>query len=215
MVGSPMETVNLGSGNDTVTVNAVTVGATIGNGTGRNTLQVTGGGTVAMGSNITDIATALLAPASTPYAFTANSIGGLVVNDTSTTADTLQAGGPNQTLTGGAAGKLTMIGAAAGGDLFKDMTALLNQDTVAGFTAPGDAIDFTDLKDIAGVIRSFTENNAGTAGILKVSDGTHSASVALLGQYMASAFVATQDTSGLGTIVSYEPQHQPVIAPPH
>jgi hypothetical protein len=147
--------------------------------------------------------------------FTANGIAGLVVDDASTTADTLQAGGPDQTLTGGASGKLTMIGATAGGDLFQDPTALLNGDIVAGFAAPGGKIDFTDLKDLSGVIQSFTENGAGTAGTLKVSDGTHSASLTLLGQFMASAFVPTQDSSGLGTIITYEPQQQTGIAPPH
>ena len=39
-VGGPTETVNLGSGNDTINVSA----ATIGNGAGHNTLDVTGGG---------------------------------------------------------------------------------------------------------------------------------------------------------------------------
>jgi len=107
-VGSPAETVNLGSGNDTIMVTASTIGAMIGNGTGQNTLNPSGGGTMAMGSNISDIAKVLLTPASTPYVFTANGIAGLVVDDASTTADTLQAGGPHQTLTGGASGKLIL-----------------------------------------------------------------------------------------------------------
>jgi hypothetical protein len=107
------------------------------------------------------------------------------------------------------------IGATAGGDLFQDQTALLNGDTVAGFAAPGDAIDFTDLKDGPGVIQSFMENGAGTAGTLKVSDGTHSASIMLLGQFMASAFVPTQDGIGLGTIITYQPEQQHPLAAPH
>jgi Ca2+-binding RTX toxin-like protein len=43
-VGDPRETVNLGAGNDTILVTSATIGATIGNGTGTNTLEVTGGG---------------------------------------------------------------------------------------------------------------------------------------------------------------------------
>jgi large repetitive protein len=47
-VGGPNETVNLGAGNDTINVTAATIRATIGAGSGQNTLDVTGGGTMAM-----------------------------------------------------------------------------------------------------------------------------------------------------------------------
>jgi hypothetical protein len=91
---SDFETVNLGAGNDTINVNAATIGATIGNGTGQNTLDVTGGGTMAMGANIVDISSVLLASASTAYHFTANAISGLITDDASTsTSDSLIAGG--------------------------------------------------------------------------------------------------------------------------
>jgi len=35
----------------------------------------------------------------------------------------------------------------------------------------------------------YTSNNSNTGGVLAVSDGTHVASIALLGQYAASSFV--------------------------
>ena len=133
------ETVNLGTGNDTIIVNSATIGATIGNGTGQNTLDVTGGGTITMGPHITDIANVVLAPASVAYHFTANAISGLTVNDGNTkTADTLTAGGAHQILTGGGAGSVEFIGAAAGADTFKDTAALFNHDTIAGFGTNGD-----------------------------------------------------------------------------
>ena len=212
-VGSAAETVNLGSGNDTISVTSATIGATIGNGTGLNTLDVSGGGTMTMGSNINSISTVALAAAASAYNFTANAQGGLTLNDKSTGADILTAGGAGQTLTGGAAGKVTMIGAAAGGDTFKDTAALLNGDTIAGFAAANDAIDFTNVQDVSGVIKSFVENNAGTAGTLTVSDGTHSASVTLFGQFAANGFQAAADSSGLGTIITYQP-HTVLTSPP-
>jgi len=76
-LGSTAETVHGGSGNDTILVNSSTIGATIDGGTGHSTLNATGGGTFAMGSNITDIATVLLSPATSAYDFTANGIANL------------------------------------------------------------------------------------------------------------------------------------------
>ncbi len=63
-LGSTQETAHGGSGNDTFNVTAATIGATIDGGTGQSALDVTGGGTVTMGANITRIATVLLAAAS-------------------------------------------------------------------------------------------------------------------------------------------------------
>jgi hypothetical protein len=49
---------------------------------------------------------------------------------------------------------------------------------------------------------------------LSVSDGAETASIALLGQYAASAFVASA-ASGGGTAISYAPQpDQNQLAPP-
>jgi hypothetical protein len=178
-VGGPNETVNLGSGNDTINVNAATIGATIGNGTGHNTLDVTGGETMTMGPRITDIAEALLSPASVAYHFMANAISGLTVNDSSTTtADVLTAGGAHQTLTGGGAGKVDFVGAAAGDDTFKNLAALFNGDTVSGFGNNGDVIDLTDVSSTGLKPLSYVQTTA-TSGKLTVSDGLHAAAITL------------------------------------
>jgi len=47
-------------------------------------------------------------------------------------------------------------------------------------------------------------NGNGTGGTLAVSDGTHTASLALLGQYAAAGFTTTADPNG-GTIITYAP----------
>ena len=206
-VGGSNETVNLGLGNDTINVNAATIGATIGNGTGHNTLDVTGGGTMTMGAHISDIAEALLSPASTAYHFTANAISGLTINDSSTaTADVLIAGGAHQTLTGDGAGKVEFVGAAAGDDIFKNLAALFNGDTISGFGNNGDVIDLTDVSSTGLKPLSYVQTTA-TSGKLTVSDGTHTAAITLLGQYMANGFHSASD-GGLGTAITYQPTPQ-------
>ena len=196
------ETVNLGTGNDTIIVNSATIGATIGNGTGQNTLDVTGGGTITMGPHITDIANVVLAPASVAYHFTANAISGLTVNDGNTkTADTLTAGGAHQILTGGGAGSVEFIGAAAGADTFKDTAALFNHDTIAGFGTNGDVIDLPDVS-LAGLKPLGYVQNTSASGTLTVSDGVHTAAISLIGVYMENAFHPGAD-GGLGTAIAY------------
>jgi hypothetical protein len=56
-----------------------------------------------------------------------------------------------------------------------------------------------------------------SGGTLSVSDGTHSANIALLGNYMSSVFVAQSDGHG-GTSVIDPPalgSVQPLMTPPH
>jgi hypothetical protein len=202
-VGDTRETVNGGTGTDTVTVSSSTIGATIGGGSGgANTLQVTGGGTMSMGANITNMQTVLLGSAATPYNFTANSLTGLVVNDLSSGFDTISAGGLNQTLTGGAAGHETMMGYSGGNSTFKDTTAKLNGDTIGNFTATGSAIDLTDMNS-ALVTLSFNEDASNTFGTLHVTDGTHVADIKLLVAF-APSFNTASDGS-LGTLISDPP----------
>jgi hypothetical protein len=88
--------------------------------------------------------------------------------------------------------------------------------TVAGFLFDGTNSDTLDLQDInfASVSWSFKENKAGTAGELSITDGSHTASIMLLGQYLAAfgsassagptpstLFQTAQDGTG-GTLVS-------------
>ena len=77
--------------------------------------------------------------------------------------------------------------------------------TISGF----DANDHLDLKDMTfanGVSLAYTANQAGTGGVLQISDGAHTANIALLGQYDAASFTSAGD-AGAGTLISYEPNH--------
>jgi len=82
-------------------VTGATVGATISGGSGRNILQVTGGGVAAMGSNITGIASVSLAAAppgqtQPAYIFTANQLHGLEISDGSNGNDIITLGDASQ-----------------------------------------------------------------------------------------------------------------------
>jgi hypothetical protein len=84
--------------------------------------------------------------------------------------------------------------------------------TVAGMTG-NDAIDFANIDPAKVQPPSYDS----ASGKLHVTDGTHSADVALIGNYMASVFVPGSDGHG-GTSVVDPPALggvQPLVTPPH
>ena len=184
------ETVNSGGGNNTFKVTSANVGnVTINGGTkGTNTLSVTGGGTATMGAGITGITTVQLASATT---FTANATTGLTIVG-STGADKITAGGAGQVLTGGA-GANTLTGSSAGNDIFRDTAADLNGDTIANLLA-SDVIDITNLAPTTAVISKSTVSAAST--VLTLTSGTTSSKITLSGSYQGSFALAADGTGG-------------------
>jgi hypothetical protein len=83
--------------------------------------------------------------------------------------------------------------------------------SIAGF-ALGDKIDLADLVDGARATLGYAANNDNSGGTLTVGDaaGTHTVSLALLGQYAAADFVAGSDGHG-GTLVTHVDPSQPII----
>jgi hypothetical protein len=65
-----------------------------------------------------------------------------------------------------------------------------------------DHLDLLDVAFGAGTTASYVANQAGTEGNLSVTDGVHTAPIALLGQYDAAGFQAEAD-KGIGTLNSY------------
>jgi hypothetical protein len=101
-----------------------------------------------------------------------------------------------------------LAGAYAGEAIFAGNAGTLLLDdsadfsgTVAGMTGA----DTLDLRDIGFSARStrlgYAANADNGGGTLSVSDGIHTAQIALLGQYAASSFAATSDGHG-GTLIS-------------
>jgi len=98
----------------------------------------------------------------------------------------------------------------------------LQLDSANGFT--GEVSGFGALNQIdlaaigfgANTTLGYTANNTNTGGTLTVSDGTHTANVALLGQYMAASFATASDGHG-GTLVTDPPvvASQTLLTQPH
>lgn len=87
--------------------------------------------------------------------------------------------------------------------------------TVAGLRAQ-DEIDLPGIGFGANTTLGYCENSSDTGGTLSITDGTHAAAVALLGNYMAASFVTAADGHG-GTLVTEAPEtaQQPLLSHPH
>jgi hypothetical protein len=80
-----------------------------------------------------------------------------------------------------------------------------------------DVLDLADIGFSPNMSLGYAANTNNSGGNLTVNDGTHMASLALLGNYMASSFVASSDGHGgtfieLSQIASYQ---QSVLTHPH
>jgi hypothetical protein len=117
----------------------------------------------------------------------------------STFADTLTAGSANGYLTGNG-GVDTYVLSGTGIDAVKDTAAHLNGNTVQNFTTL-DGIDLTTVTFASNPTLGFSEDASNTFGTLTVTDGTHAASILLLGQYTAASFQKVSD-GGTGTLVA-------------
>jgi hypothetical protein len=75
--------------------------------------------------------------------------------------------------------------------------------TVAGFDS-NDVLDLADLAFGSNTTLGYAANGNNTGGTLTASDGTHTANIALLGQYAAASFVMSADGFG-GTLIHEAP----------
>ena len=67
--------------------------------------------------------------------------------------------------------------------------------TVAGFGQP-DHIDLRDIAFTAATTLAFLEAAGDASGTLTVSDGTHTANITLLGQYVTAQFTKSKRRHG-------------------
>ncbi|WP_260428379.1 Ig-like domain-containing protein [Burkholderia sp. Bp9031] len=194
-------------------------------GAGQLTL-VNEGTIVADGANalVIDTGTHAVANAGT---LEATGSGGLVIESAVTNTGNLWANNGNLTIHGDVtgAGSATISGAAtlefggasAENTTFADGAAgTLKLDHSAGFTGTvsgfgaGDSLDLTDVLFGDHTTLSFTANGAGTGGTLTVSDGVHTAQVALQGDLSGGSFQLAHD-QGSGTVVTYVPPPLPHV----
>src|SRR5208282_3005865 len=109
--------------------------------------------------------------------------------------------GSNQTITGGAAGQLTMVGALD--TTFKDTEALFNGDTIQGW-APGDLMDLTNLAfSSIGVTTSVNiANGAGNTTVTIKQGATTLSQITLTGTFNPNNFTFASDGVS-GTNIGY------------
>jgi hypothetical protein len=78
-----------------------------------------------------------------------------------------------------------------------------------------DTIDFTDIDPTKAQAASYSGDTSG--GTLSVTDGTHTANIALLGNYLASSFATSSDGLGGTNVVERGTADQSalVVQPQH
>jgi autotransporter passenger strand-loop-strand repeat protein len=147
------------------------------------------------------------------------SSGGTATNDLVLGSEIIQSGGVvhsallDGTLEVASGGTLDQVSLPGAGTLVLDASTSFH-GLVAGFgylTSEGLASGEIDLRDIAFSTTkknpthlSFTEAANNLSGTLTVTDGVHTANIALLGQYTASEFVMAGDGLG-GTAITFTP----------
>ena len=108
-----------------------------------------------------------------------------------------------------------MTFAASTGTLQLDSSSSFS-GTVAGMSDQ----DILDLRDVnPASVQAPTFLGSSSGGTLTVTDGTHSANIALLGNYLASSFVTSSDGHGgtniVDPVLSSANQHLALTQPQH
>lgn len=121
----------------------------------------------------------------------------------------IHAGGVVSDMTIGSGGTaLAVAGASVHNVTFAGADATLMLDRASGFSGSiagwqdGNHLDLSDIAfDEDTTTAAYVANDDGTGGRLVVSDGTHTVSLALLGQYTAADFAISSDGHG-GTVIT-------------
>jgi len=145
--------------------------------------------------------------------------GGLIVHSDVLNSGLLWADGGNLTADGSVTGQGTAeisgqatleFGSLSLADVLFDANAVgtlkLDQSaqysgTVSGFTS-NDQLDLGDIQFSSSTTVNYAANQDNSGGVLTVSDGTHTANIALSGQFSGGTFQASADADH-GTLVSY------------
>jgi len=113
---------------------------------------------------------------------------------------------------------LELASAYTGQVTFASTTGTLKLDNSASFAGTVAGLSGQDSLDLADVnfasVRTPSFSGTSTGGVLTVSDGAHTANIALLGNYMAASFAPSSDGHG-GTFVVDSSSASTVISPSH
>jgi autotransporter passenger strand-loop-strand repeat protein len=114
---------------------------------------------------------------------------------------TITGTGEMEVAAGGRASLVAFTSSADGVLLLED--AVRFHGLVAGF-GPNDFLDLADIGFNGSVTVGFNEAVSGRNGTLTVTNGNRTASLTLIGQYLAGGFATENDGAG-GTLVTYSP----------
>jgi autotransporter passenger strand-loop-strand repeat protein len=163
----------------------------------------------ASGTVVSDGGSATVASGGTANGVTIDSGGHLLVSSGGAVSGATLSGGILRIAIGGLASSST-ITFDGGGTLVLDDTKFRGK--IAGFDSPAETIDLTTVT-FASATLGYTGNTL--SGTLTVTDGTHTARLAMLGSYVAANFHLADDTHG-GTLVFDPPVSSgSSIASPH
>ena len=144
---------------------------------------------------------AVVSSGGTQFVFSGGAIAGV----------TTLSGGTLEVKSGGSVGSSTIDFAGNGHLVLDNSQAFPGSATISGFGVPGD-IDLQDI-NFATVTLGYIGNTL--SGILTVSDGTHTAHLAMIGTYVLGNFHSANDGGG-GTLVTDPPVSSGAgVAPPH
>jgi autotransporter passenger strand-loop-strand repeat protein len=184
--------------------NGVTVyGSGVTNGTivSRGGYEIVSSGGVASGTVVSRGGHELVGPGGVTSGTVVYRGGAEVVQNGGVANGTFIDGGRLEIQGGGSTSAVATRFATSGGILQLD-SSLTFGGLVAGFGKP-DQLDLRDIAFISGTTHP-TWTQSGTTGTLAVTDGTHTADITLLGQYVAGNFHVRTDNHG-GTIVTDPP----------
>jgi autotransporter passenger strand-loop-strand repeat protein len=143
------------------------------------------------------------------------SSGGTTVNDTilsggaeyvfsgGTVSGATLSGGFLEIRSGGSAGQINFTIGGTGGGILQLDDSVNFHSVISGFGVPG-GIDLRDIAFGSNTTLGFTEAGDNLSGTLTVSDGTNTANITLLGQYVAGNFTKQSDGNG-GTLITDPP----------
>jgi autotransporter passenger strand-loop-strand repeat protein len=161
-------------------------------GTARSTVVSSGGSATVLGGGIVSAATII--SGGTEFISSGGTVSGATLS-----------GGTLEIASGGTATGSTIGFSAAGGTLILDDSQHFTSavGVISGFGVPG-SLDLSDISYDASNTLGFVEAIGNTSGTLTVSDGTHTATLTLLGQYVAANFTMQSDGHG-GTLITDPP----------
>jgi autotransporter passenger strand-loop-strand repeat protein len=126
-----------------------------------------------------------------------------VVQQGGVASGTVIDGGELYIKSGGSTGSAAVTFATSAGGILRLESSLTYSGLVAGFDK-SDRLDFRDIAFTSGVTSATWTQSGTTSGTLAVTSGTETATITLLGQYVAGNFHVRTDNHG-GTLVTDPP----------